>query len=120
MFGQGYQGGTDVEIWLFSTPVNLKTIVAAADGTFSTTVRIPSGTSAGAHSIVSVGIGPEGEELQLEAAITVTAATLPPTATIGPITNSGTPSDASLLAFFLAIGSAVLLSAMYVGRRQHR
>ena len=121
VFGQGYQGGTDVQLTLDPTDVVLRTVAAAAEGTFSTTVRIPSGTAAGAYSIVSAGLDPASETLSLEVAITVAAApSPPPTTTADPLDGSPTPALGSTLAFLLAIAGLVYLSAMYVGRRQRR
>ena len=121
VFGQGYQGGTDVQLTLDPTDVVLRTVAAAADGTFSTTVRIPSGTAAGAYSIVSAGLDPASETLSLEVAITVAAAPSPPTTTPRP--RSSAPRrhcSGRRFAFLLAVAGLVYLSAMYVGRRQRR
>ena len=49
--GDSFLPGETVEIWLHSTPVKLATVVVGSDGTFATTVVIPSGTLAGTHHI---------------------------------------------------------------------
>jgi len=120
VFGQGYMGGTDVQIWLESSPVLLTTVVSAADGTFSTTVLIPVGTAAGAHSIVSMGLGADDASLTLTAPITVTAPTPPPTTTVDSSGSSGTAPMAAMLALLLAITGVAFMSAMYVSRRERR
>jgi hypothetical protein len=113
--------GSDVEIWLYSTPVLLKTVTAADDGTFATTVRLPSDTTPGAHSIVAIGVDANDAALRLEAAITVTAApTLPPTSTIARTGSSGTPALPIVLLLLLGTAGSAALSLAYGGRRGRR
>ncbi len=113
-------GGSDVELWLNPTHVYLKTVVAADDGTFSTTVTIPADTAAGAYSIVAIGIGPDDEALELAAAITVAAPSPPPTATLAPSTSSDAPPLVPALVLLLGIASSLLLTTTYLGRRLRR
>ena len=120
MSGQGFMGGSDVELWLYSTPVYLKTVVAAADGTFSTTVQIPTTTSAGSHSIVAIGVGPNEEALELAAAITVAAPSPPPTDTFGSVTRSDSSPLMPVLGLLLALMSTLFLSVTYVSQRRRR
>ncbi len=113
--------GSDVQIWLYSTPVLLKTVTAADDGTFATTVRIPSDTTPGAHSIVAIGVDGDDVALQLEAAITVTAApTAPPTSTLAATGGSGTPALPLDLLLLLGTAGSALLSLAHPGRRARR
>ena len=67
--GDSLLPGETVEIWLHSTPVKLATVVVGSDGTFATTVVIPSGTPAGTHHIEVRG----SLSGTLSSAVTVTA-----------------------------------------------
>ena len=118
--GQGYMGGSDVEIWLRSTPVLLETVVADPDGTFAATVRIPSDTSAGDHSIVSVGLDPDGQTLELAAPIAVAAPSPPPTSTLDPLERTDTPMLGLVLALLALVSGSTILSTAYLGRRKRR
>ncbi len=120
MSGQGFMGDSDVELWLYSTPVYLKTVIASADGTFSTTVQIPTTTSAGTHSIVAIGVDPGEATLEVAAVITVAAPTPPPTDTLDPSTRSDASPLVSVLGLLLAVMSTLLLSVTYVGQRRRR
>jgi hypothetical protein len=52
----GYFGGESVEVWAHSTPVLLGTLTAAADGSVSGTVAIPSTLPAGSHTVYLIGV----------------------------------------------------------------
>ncbi len=120
-FGQGYAPGTNVELWIHSTPVYLRSVTAGADGTFSATIRIPSDATPGQHAIVSVGIDPADETLELSAPITVVAATMPPTTTVGaaPIQGSA-PLLPMVLVLLLSVVGSATASLVYIDRRQRR
>ena len=119
--GSGFMAGSNVEIWLYSTPVLLKTVAAADDGTFATTVRIPSDTTPGAHSIVAIGVAADDVPLRLETAITVAAApTLPPTSTISATGGTGTPALPLVLLLLLGTAGSAVLSLAHTGRRGRR
>ena len=49
--GDGYQPNEALEIWLLSTPVQLTTLTADAQGAFTTTVTIPANVTPGAHTL---------------------------------------------------------------------
>jgi hypothetical protein len=51
----GFAAGETVQVWLYSSPVFLGRVVADAAGVVTTTVTIPAGLAAGAHSLVLVG-----------------------------------------------------------------
>lgn len=69
--GNGYKPDSDVGIFLFSDPSLLGTATAATDGTFSSTVQIPSGTPGGQHTIVVMGVSLDGELRMLSATVDV-------------------------------------------------
>ena len=48
----GFKPGTTVEVWLFSTPTKLGSVVVGADGTVTGAYRLPVGTKSGSHRVV--------------------------------------------------------------------
>jgi len=78
--GTGFMTDSDVHITIQSTPVALRTVTADGAGSFSTTVRVPSGYS-GSHEIVATGIAPDASVRVLASTIEVNSVTLsnPPT-----------------------------------------
>ncbi len=72
--GAGFQPQTAVVIELHSTPVQLASTTADADGRLSAVVTIPASTAPGAHQIVVVGIADDGTNRTLRSALAVTAA----------------------------------------------
>lgn len=48
----GFEPGTEVEMWMFSTPVRLGTATVGADGTLDTVVVVPADVPNGAHRVV--------------------------------------------------------------------
>ncbi|MFW2338938.1 MAG: SdrD B-like domain-containing protein [Acidimicrobiia bacterium] len=63
--------GSQAGIFLFSDPLLLKTMTVGPDGTFSTTVQLPLGTSGGRHSVVVMGTSESGEPITLAADLNV-------------------------------------------------
>lgn len=57
--GDGLKPFSEVRIELHSTPVLLGTATTDANGSFRTTVRMPSQVPAGSHEIVALGIAPD-------------------------------------------------------------
>ena len=70
--GSGLPAGTTLDSILHSTPTDLGTVVAAADGTFTQTVTIPSDVELGAHTIEVTASGPGIVTTTQKQAITVT------------------------------------------------
>ncbi len=50
----GFKPNSEVTMWFFSTPIKLGTAKVKADGTVSTTVRVPNGIEDGQHRIAVV------------------------------------------------------------------
>jgi hypothetical protein len=48
----GFKPGTLVEVWLFSTPTKLGSVVVGADGTVTGAYRLPVGIKSGSHRVV--------------------------------------------------------------------
>jgi hypothetical protein len=72
--GAGYLPGSTVELFIYSTPRSLGTVVAA-DGTFSWTGVLPADLANGQHHVVSAGVDPNGNPLYLVTAVTVSGGT---------------------------------------------
>jgi hypothetical protein len=60
--GDRWKAGGTIHLEFHSTPVQLGTAKARADGTFSATVTIPSTATAGTHTILAAGIGADGAQ----------------------------------------------------------
>jgi hypothetical protein len=67
----GWMHDTDVTITLHSDPVVLGTVTADANGDVHTTVSIPAGTAAGAHTIELTGTDSTGAPRDVTTAITI-------------------------------------------------
>jgi len=80
----GFMPGSEVEIWLESTPVLLASVVADGTGSIATIVRIPTTADEGDHHIVARGEGADGEPLSLSAALMVIGITPPSTDMLPP------------------------------------
>ncbi|WDG18193.1 phosphatase PAP2 family protein [Microbacterium sp. Clip185] len=110
--GAGFQPGETVTIELHSTPVQIGTAVASANGTISATVTVPAGTPAGAHTFVVTG---DASGVTASTPITVTAAS--GAATLAITGAAPLPLVVPLLAAgLLAIGALALI----VRRRMRR
>jgi len=48
----GFKPGTTVEVWLFSTPIKLGSVVVGADGTVTGAYKLPFGIKSGSHRVV--------------------------------------------------------------------
>jgi outer membrane protein OmpA-like peptidoglycan-associated protein len=69
--GVGFQPGSTVEVWLFSTPRLLGTAVVKADGTFSVSVPVPGDISVGQHTLQAEGLNAAGQPRAVSAGVTV-------------------------------------------------
>jgi hypothetical protein len=69
--GSGFAAGAAITIGVYSTPVVIGHATADASGAFTVTVLAP--TTAGTHTFIATGIGPNGAPLYLEAGTVVTA-----------------------------------------------
>jgi hypothetical protein len=71
--GSGLPSGTSLDTVLHSVPTDLGAVVAAADGTFTQTVTIPSDVELGDHTIQVTASGPGITTTTKQQALTVTA-----------------------------------------------
>jgi hypothetical protein len=67
----GFEPGSVMEAWLFSTPVLLGTTKVGADGTITATFTIPQDASSGSHRVVIVARTTDGEPATLAVGINV-------------------------------------------------
>ena len=71
--GQGFQPGSLVDVWLFSTPRFLGTVRVAADGTFNGALPLPAGVPVGPHTLQANGVTPDAQVRSLNLGVRVTA-----------------------------------------------
>jgi hypothetical protein len=69
--GSGYAPGSTVRALVYSTPRELTTVVADANGAFEVTVTIPGDLPAGQHSLVVTGFDADGAVRNLRVDVTV-------------------------------------------------
>lgn len=73
--GADLPANTEVEVWIYSEPRRLATVVTDDNGTFSVTVTVPADITPGGHRIALLV---DGEEIALSDEFTVTAAAVDP------------------------------------------
>ncbi|MGH2652932.1 MAG: hypothetical protein ACRDHV_01090 [Actinomycetota bacterium] len=108
----GLLPGSPWTITFESEPQVLATGTAGADGSFSTSVTIPSNASPGAHTLTITGTEADGSPFSISIPITVSGAAVPGLA----VTGGNITVGLILLAGLLAAAAAALL----VGRRRAR
>ncbi|KQS71205.1 fibronectin type III domain-containing protein [Modestobacter sp. Leaf380] len=69
--GDGFLAGSTVKLTVFSTPVDLGSVLVASDGTFSATVTVPTSLTNGTHSLVATGVAADGSTRNLVITVTV-------------------------------------------------
>jgi hypothetical protein len=84
---------SEVEVWLFSDPVLLATLVADDDGSIDDEVTIPAGTPPGEHTLELRGTGADGEPLVLSVGVTVEEAEAVEEAIEAPDGDDEGPAD---------------------------
>lgn len=67
----GLAPGSDWSLQLHSTPATISSGIVAGNGSFSSTVRIPAGTPAGAHELILSGLSPSGAAVTAHAWFTL-------------------------------------------------
>lgn len=67
----GFEPGSTVEVWLFSTPRKLGEMKVDSTGTVSGTFEIPPGLPAGSHRMVIVARGKDEKETSLTVGVTI-------------------------------------------------
>jgi LPXTG-motif cell wall-anchored protein len=108
--GFGFQPGTLVHAWLFSTPTYLGALTVTADGTFAGTLDL-NGIDVGEHTLQVNGIATDGAERTANLGVLVTEAP----ASSGTLPDTGGSTGATVpAALAIAAGVALILA----GRRR--
>jgi len=111
--GSGFQPETRVDIWLFSEPTLLGSVVVDADGTFTTEVSLDARfATLGAHTLQLQGVGVDGF---------VKAANLGVSVVDGDAANAGANAFAGWWMWVLAVGAlmaALTLTLVFARRRR--
>lgn len=68
--GSGYLPGSTVTVVVYSTPTVLDSLVTEGDGSFDTSVTLPAGLPAGAHTLVATGVDRNGDTWTLTRSVT--------------------------------------------------
>jgi hypothetical protein len=104
----GFKPGTTVEVWLFSTPTKLGSVVVGADGTVTGAYRLPVGTKSGSHRVVISAKLPNGKPTTFTLGILV-----------GDISTTSTLTRVLIaIPITLAIGFGFLLPTQLRRRRR--
>jgi hypothetical protein len=69
----GLKPGSEIEVWLFSTPKLLGTMLVGSDGTVSAEFAIPADLELGSHTAQIDAIDPSGASLTVNAALQLSA-----------------------------------------------
>jgi hypothetical protein len=116
----GFAPGATVTFGIYSAPLVLATALADARGTAQATVNIPS-TFTGQHTIVAIGIAPDGSERSLRSAVTVVGPTASTDAAAAAqaarIASTGVPYSVPVVSLLAAL---VLLAGLLLTRRSRR
>jgi hypothetical protein len=111
--GSGFQPETRVDMWLFSEPTLLGSVVVAADGTFATEISLDARfATLGAHTLQLQGVGVDGF---------VKAANLGVSVVDGDAANAGATAFAGWWMWVLAVGAliaALTLTMVFARRRR--
>lgn len=101
----GYLAGETIEVWAHSTPVLLGTVTAAADGSVSGSVEIPSTLPAGTHTVYLIGTSSG----------TVTSVPLAVSASTSSDINGSIPGAATDLVAQTSPSSTLAITGIAVG-----
>ena len=69
--GTGMLPGSQVAVWLHSTPTKLGSADVAADGTFAEVLSVPSEIELGGHKVQFIGSSPDGSTMEFALGVTV-------------------------------------------------
>jgi LPXTG-motif cell wall-anchored protein len=71
--GTGYRPGSTIDLYVYSTPIQVGTATADANGAFTAVVTLPAGLATGTHHLVAAGLDPSGDPRYLVSEVTVAA-----------------------------------------------
>ena len=69
--GQGFLPGTFVDVWLFSSPTYLGSVLVAADGTFKASLEVSNSIPVGEHTLQANGTSSDGSSRTLNLGVRV-------------------------------------------------
>ncbi|MGY1813920.1 hypothetical protein [Blastococcus sp. SYSU D00820] len=113
--GSGFLPNSTVTLVVYSTPTVLGTVTTDGAGAFTTTVTLPAGLPAGAHTLVASGVDPAGNPYHLTSGVTVTASGGAPTATATSATGPGVSGGLASTGADIAVPAIGGLAALVVG-----
>ncbi len=114
--GRSFVPGSDVSVYLCSTPILLTTVVAGTDSTVSASVTIPATTELGTHFIALVGRRQDTTQSQvyygeIQVIAPPGAAAASPAAGTLPVTGTDPTGPAASGLALVALGAAAVLGA---------
>ncbi|MDR9396278.1 fibronectin type III domain-containing protein, partial [Pontimonas sp.] len=109
--GSGFQAATRVDVWLFSEPTLLGSVIVAEDGSFDTDFYLDGRfATVGDHTLQLQGVGPDGYTKAVNLGVTIEQPPAPPT-----VLSAG-----SLVLWSTLILLALALLAVTLSRRWRR
>ncbi|WP_432826580.1 hypothetical protein [Dactylosporangium sp. CA-092794] len=105
VIGTGFAAHSTVTINLYSSPIQLGTVVTDGNGNFAKPVTIPADLATGLHTAIAQGVAPDGTPRAMKLAITVT----PRAASILPVTGPAVSGLLTLALVLLAAGAGLVL-----------
>ena len=109
----GLKPGTEVAVWLFSTPRLLGTAFVNADGSLSAVFELGSDVPVGQHTAQVSGLNSKGEIVAFNAGVEL----------IGDRVQMDMATDMSLTSLLLALGASLLVAmfiVVVIMRRRNR
>lgn len=111
--GTGFAPNSPVQVWLFSTPTNLKRVVTDANGNFSGSALVPESVPTGEHTVQLNGVSEDGKLRSVALGVVVEK----PTATD---TTSGFDWATTAMWIVFALVVVALFWWLIVARRRRR
>jgi hypothetical protein len=106
--GEGFQAGSSVYVWLFSTPVFLGELTVGDDGTFSGSLPL-TGVEPGEHTLQVSGVSTDGQVRTANLGVVVASSSLVPD--LGTLPATGQSLDAvKWMLLMLGLGGVLLIA----------
>jgi hypothetical protein len=113
--GDGYEPGTDAEVWLLSDPYLLGTVTVDDEGRWELQTQVPASTPAGSHHLQVEGTVTGGSERIIRAAVQVEAM---PAALTLPVSGAEHQRAIQIAILAAALGAFVALASSGAARRR--
>jgi outer membrane protein OmpA-like peptidoglycan-associated protein len=114
--GVGFQPGSTVEVWLFSTPRLLGTAIVKADGTFRLDVSVPAEVEGGKHTLQAEGLNTAGQARAISTPVVVKTAVSSAQVNFDSNSSRLTPaSQASLRAYAMKVKASKFTNLFVTG-----